>query len=219
MTEPNLNMELVEEALPQVDESELVYGAKLPPFPEGTYNVRSKLGSKGKSFDKAKGTWTVHAENQIVKALRVSDPQPADKPTDLQKVLFKDDGSGKSIHDFFRINPSNLMGINKAVQFLKYAGDPDYAKYKTASQLAQAVEDALRQEPDHIKLNGRWEASLEVGVDPNTGKKKYESKRGMRQFPLRADGSRSHIVEIDGEQVPAQLVVTEYGEVTAKDRA
>jgi hypothetical protein len=138
---------------------------------------------------------------------------------DEKKVFFNPDGSGKQIHDFFRISPTNEPGIRKAMQFLRYAGDPDYNKYKSYDALAHAVEDALTQGPDTLKLSGRWAASAEVGTDPDTGRKKYESVRGARKFPKKNDGSINHVVEIDGEFVAAQFEVVEYGELSAKDVA
>lgn len=215
----DMNMSLNEEALPSIDESELVFGAKLAPLPEGTYAIRATLGKNGLKYDESKKTYTIHAENKVVKPLKYVSPFPTDAVVDEQKVFFNNDGTGKGIHDFFRISANNVPGIKKAVQFLKYAGDPDYNKYGSDAKLAKAVEEALKQEPDSLKLSGRWAASAEVGVDSTTGKKKYESVRGMKKFPVRPDGSISHVAEIDGEQVAAQFEVVEYGELTAKDAA
>lgn len=211
-------MELNEEALPVIDEGDLVFGAKVAPVPEGTYAVKAKLGKNGLKYDSTKKVYTIHAVNEIIKPLKFVDPGKTGEPTDPSgKVFFKEDGTGREIHDFFRISANETFGIKRAMQFLKYAGDPEYNKYPKPGDLAKAVEEALKQEPDTLKLNGQWRANAEVGVDATTGKKKYESVSGAKRFPIRSDGSISHIAEIDGEQVAAQFQVIEYGEITAKD--
>ncbi len=220
----DMNMALNEEALPEINESELVFGAKIAPPPEGTYAIRSSLGKNGVKYDDAKKSYTVHCVNRVVKALKVTDPKngrvvSGEELTDGQKILFKEDGTGREIHDFFRISNTNEPGIRKAMQFLKYAGDPDYNKYATPGKLAKAMEDALTQEPDSLKLNGRWRASVETGTDAATGKKTYANANGVRKFPKNPDGSISHVIELDGEFVAAQFEVVEYGELTAKDAA
>lgn len=229
----DMNMPLNEEALPAFDEGELVFGAAVAPVPEGTYAVKAKLGKRGsiQSGTPSAPTFTIHVMNEIRKALKVVDPKTGqrvagDQLTDGDKLLKKSDGSTREIHDFIRISATNRVGASKAVQFLKYAGDADYnavdqktgkLKYGTASALAAAVVEALQSEPDEMKLNGRWRASAEVGVDEATGKKKYENVNGIAKFPRNADGSVSHIANIDGEQVAAQFEVQEYGELTARD--
>jgi len=212
----DMNMELNEEALPKVDESDLVFNAGIAPLPEGTYAVKSTLGKNGLKYDDAKKTYTIHAENKVVKPLKIVSPFAPGVVIDESKVFFNPDGTGKGIHDFFRLSASNLPGVKKATQFLKYVGDPDYAKYKTTKQLAEAVVDALKQEPE-AKLSGRWSASVETGTDNATGRKTYANARGQNKFPTRDDGSRNHVIELDGEYVSARFEVVEYGELTAKD--
>lgn len=218
MTE-NMNMDLNEEALPPVDESELGFSNKIAPAPEGIYAVKSKLGANGMKFDAVKKTYTIHAVNEILKPLKFVSPLAAGVVVDEDKLFKKKDGAPREIHDFFRINAANTMGINKARGFLKAAGDDEYAKYRTVPELAKAVEDALKQQPDALKLNGRWTAGVEVGKDAVTGKPKYETVRGMKRFPLKEDGSRNHVIVIDDEQVGAQLEVVGYETLTEKDVA
>lgn len=209
---PMLGDPLEEEALPPVNESDLVFGAKLPPFPEGTYAVKAKLGKNGLKYDANKRQYTVHAELVIVKVLKVIDPNPSNKPLDKDKLV------GKSLHDFFTIKASNLRGIQKVKQFLKYAGDLMYNSpeaYPTTEKLALGLQDALKQEPDEMKVSAQWDAS--VKFTNAKGEDEWASKRGASKFPKRGDGSIDHIIELADEMVPAQLRVVEYGDITKKD--
>jgi hypothetical protein len=134
------------------------------------------------------------------------------------KIFFNPDGSGKAINDFFRINANNKIAVQKVVQFMKYSGDKDHNSYGTPKQLAEALVSVLKLEPDNLKLNGRWRASIKTGeVDPITKKDIYENKNGAKSFPKRDDGSVSHVVELAGEMVQAQFEVVEYGELTERD--
>src|ERR1043166_6745957 len=103
------DMVVNEEVLPEVDESELVFGNKLPPMWEGTYAVRATLGRNGKQrvVKNGKVSYTVHAANVIIKPIKVVDPSSVDKPSDRSKVFFDENGNGRVIHDFFRISATN----------------------------------------------------------------------------------------------------------------
>lgn len=212
----DMNMELNEEALPVFDEGELVFGAGQAPPPEGTYAVNPTLGKNGVKYDKDKGVYNIHVVNTIVKPLKYVHPGIPGEVVDESKTFFNPDGSGRQIHDFLRLSASNPFGIKKAVKFLKYAGDPEYNKYPNVGLLAKAVVEALESQPDTMKVNTQWRASAETGVDQN-GKKVYTNVQGMKKFPLNQNGSISHVAFIEGEEVPAQTQVVEYGELTAKD--